>query len=863
MTAENKVRLIIEADGRDAAETIRRLNSQLGGTADAADRAGRQGKALSGAFGDLTRHAHLLAGALAGVGATLSVREALGEFKQFQTALVDMGKVTDESLDSIRKKVMTLPPELGSATQLVQGYYQAISAGVTDPAEAMDMLTVAAQSAKAAHVDQAETIKALTKLMAGYDGEVRNAAEAADLLFTIESAGQTEFRELVPVIGEAAAVSHQLAVSSEEMGAGLANMTQTAGTVAQAATQYKAVMMGLFKPTAEMAKALEELGFESGRAAVEQLGLAGAIQALAKYAESSGVGMGKLFESSEALVGLVPMLNDGFAKFNERLEAMRNKAGAADKAFQEWRKTFDAVEETFRNTIGKFAIEFGEELAPKMMEGMKGVSGWLENHRDDLLMFFGNLADAGEGIGKTLVPALGSVVAKLAEISAWLDKLPPAARDALLLGGATFLATRNPALAGLAGIYGALPSGMNTIEEDWDRGEIGQLEYLKMGREELEEYLRTRDTLEGLAKRIENLQGKLGRTLYSQDKAEIEARIKELKAQWAQLLNEEEIAALAGTGDILIQERTPRQPTPAQRKAPASGGDGKEPPAWRDWLESDELAPRLEDEPSIEDDLAEENRRREEAIALAEAMREVDKSLSEEQAEAVLRRVELEGEAHQEALDSMRTWLDGASAGFEQYADMAQDTFAQFGDLAEGATRIAEDALADFVIHGKGDLGDLFDYAYEQLVRIGIQQAALGPLAEGLSGALSSPGSGGGLFSFLAGIFHEGGVVGVGLAPQRAVPPSVFLNAPRLHTGLAPDEFPAILQYGERVTPRGQAGSEPPVFKVDIHTEPGTQARVEHQEVYFDQDRWFGETMIRVIRSNSGGAGDFFRSGGG
>jgi len=34
----------------------------------------------------------------------------------------------------------------------------------------------------------------------------------------------------------------------------------------------------------------------------------------------------------------------------------------------------------------------------------------------------------------------------------------------------------------------------------------------------------------------------------------------------------------------------------------------------------------------------------------------------------------------------------------------------------------------------------------------------------------------------------------------------VFIGAPRLHSGLASDEFPAILQKGERVIRKGKSG---------------------------------------------------------
>jgi TP901 family phage tail tape measure protein len=64
--------------------------------------------------------------------------------------------------------------------------------------------------------------------------------------------------------------------------------------------------------------------------------------------------------------------------------------------------------------------------------------------------------------------------------------------------------------------------------------------------------------------------------------------------------------------------------------------------------------------------------------------------------------------------------------------------------------------------------------------------------AAGSSGWMATAGS------WLAKLFHEGGVVGEG-SMSRVVNSAMFANAPRYHTGLGNDEFAAILQRGERV----------------------------------------------------------------
>lgn len=151
----------------------------------------------------------VMANGFAAVGGGIGVQDILTQTAQFETALADMGKVTGRSLKTIKQEIMALPPELGTATELMEGYYNVMSAGVTEPFAAMERLITASKAAKGAHVQQAEVIKALTNVMAGFAGEMDSATAASDLFFGIEKKGQTTVAELVPHIGSLAALSRE------------------------------------------------------------------------------------------------------------------------------------------------------------------------------------------------------------------------------------------------------------------------------------------------------------------------------------------------------------------------------------------------------------------------------------------------------------------------------------------------------------------------------------------------------------------------------------------------------------------------------------------------------------------------------
>lgn len=149
------------------------------------------------------------------------------------------------------------------------------------------------------------------------------------------------------------------------------------------------------------------------------------------------------------------------------------------------------------------------------------------------------------------------------------------------------------------------------------------------------------------------------------------------------------------------------------------------------------------------------------------------------------------------------------------------------------AWRAAEDAAKSFsanfvsdLFEGKGVLESLLGSLQNLTQRL--TQMALDRSISSMFSALVSGGGtsfiGGTLgaaplqMGFQAGVYHQGGIVGRDAVHSRLVSLSEFANAPRLHSGLAPDEYPAILQRGEEVIPRGlQRSARQMVVNVSIN----------------------------------------------
>ena len=213
-------------------------------------------------------------------------------------------------------------------------------------------------------------------------------------------------------------------------------------------------------------------------------------------------------------------------------------------------------------------------------------------------------------------------------------------------------------------------------------------------------------------------------------------------------------------------------------------------------------------------------------------------------------------DAYYKSLQDSKTWQDGAISGLHKYADEATNASKAAADVFSKAADDVNSALVDMATTGKFNMKSLASAVQsleKDVLNSFFKQNVTGPIAGWfgnlLSGGAAPAGAGdagGGIFgSIFSSIFHEGGVVGQSSASRRAVPSMLFAGAPRFHDGLAPDEFPAILQRGETVIPKN--GKQGMNVIMNINT-PNAQSFVESKGQVMAK---FASEMTRYHKRNS------------
>jgi DNA-binding phage protein/predicted transcriptional regulator len=222
---------------------------------------------------------------------------------------------------------------------------------------------------------------------------------------------------------------------------------------------------------------------------------------------------------------------------------------------------------------------------------------------------------------------------------------------------------------------------------------------------------------------------------------------------------------------------------------------------------------------------AEQKAAEEEAAALKKSQDEVEKYVASMQKAAMeLNKIEdVNSEARFVNAQRLTEAIQGADFEDEQRKNIEkilqdwEDSNQKVIDLSQHTAEAVQDAWADIffdAMTGKlKTLEDYFQAFYQAIARMASQylsQSLMTSLTgEGgglsqLSGFFGSFGGGGNgtmdMTTAAALVRHGGGITGGGM---RSIPASYYSSAPRLHSGLMPDEYPAILQKGEAVIPKG------------------------------------------------------------
>lgn len=374
------------------------------------DRLSTGGTLLSRVFGGMQS---VFAGVTQGVkgffatlAAGFAANEAISGARELSKSIAELTTAFpagSKEIEKITEAAARMAREFGtSQAAQITATFEAVSAGATSTAAAIDLVDNANKLAIGGFTDISTAVDVLTGIVNAYEGTNYDAAQASDALFVAVAAGKTRIREMAQYLGEVIPTAANAGIGFDELAAAIAALTLGSIRTPQAATALNAFLNSVLKPSAEATDLAKQLGIQYDVTALKTKGLSGFLKDLSDKTKGNSTAFAILAGGSEALKSVLSLTANEGAKFDGILEKMASKAGATKEAFD---KVSNSLEFRFNRLLQSAAsaatamgyiilaaiVPIGEAIE-KLIMGTSPLSPLLNEVATVLMIAFGPVA---------------------------------------------------------------------------------------------------------------------------------------------------------------------------------------------------------------------------------------------------------------------------------------------------------------------------------------------------------------------------------------------------------------------------------------------------------------------------------------
>lgn len=314
--------------------------------------------------------------------------DAAGKFEKSMAnvaTLVDTAVVDVNELSEAVLEMTTVVTK--SADDLSAGLYQVFSAGVTDAAEAMQVLEVSAIAATAGLADTRTSVDAITTIINAYGLEAKEATDISDLMFQTVKLGKTTFAELASSIGTVIAPAASLGIKLEDLFSAMATLTKGGFDTKVATTALRATFLSILKPTDDAKQTAKELGLEWSAAALKAKGLITFLNEMKEATGGNTETMAKLIPETRALNAVLALTGAQSEELNTILGQMEDRLGATRGAFEKQEDTYEAQAQKLGLLVDRIQIRIGKVFIPAINTMLKATLNLFDVVGDELESF--------------------------------------------------------------------------------------------------------------------------------------------------------------------------------------------------------------------------------------------------------------------------------------------------------------------------------------------------------------------------------------------------------------------------------------------------------------------------------------------
>ena len=276
---------------------------------------------------------------------TAGIGKALASFIQFEHAIARVATTTGTSFAQVEAQyaslVQGIAQQTGVATdEIAAGVQKAISGGVRDVAEVTNLITQAARFQAAGFGSLAQAVSSTTTVYANFAAQGYDTLELLDAITIAAQQGEGEVSDFSPAFKRLSGTAKLLNIDLADMGAIIANISQTAPSVSEGVVQIEGALKLLIKPSQQAQQALKELGTSASelRNTLVTEGFAAFIEEVQRLVSVGGVELaGDLFRDFQGILALQNLSPSVIRRISANIEF--GMGSAIDTAFDDIQET--------------------------------------------------------------------------------------------------------------------------------------------------------------------------------------------------------------------------------------------------------------------------------------------------------------------------------------------------------------------------------------------------------------------------------------------------------------------------------------------------------------------------------------------
>lgn len=351
----------------------------------------------------------------------------------FETAFAKTQTIMDTSAVSVaqmRDDILGLSNEMGiAAGELSDSVYNAISA-TGDTANAVSLVRDASRLASAGFTDSASALGVLTTAINAYGMAATDAEKISDSLIMTQNLGVTTVAELSAGMGKAIATASAYGIDLYNVESSYISLTKAGINTAEATTYMASMFNELGDSGSEASKLLLQVSGKSfAQLMAEGASVADVLGLLYTACNRDSTALMNLWGSAEAGKASNAIVNQGLETFNDNLGALQNSAGTTAVAYETMCDTFEHQTALLQTNVQNLGIALYDGLSGVLTDNTAllnewvvslsngfqrgGVDGLINAFADVLPQAIGKLSELLQTAGNALAKYLPVVVKNL------------------------------------------------------------------------------------------------------------------------------------------------------------------------------------------------------------------------------------------------------------------------------------------------------------------------------------------------------------------------------------------------------------------------------------------------------------------